>query len=264
MSDSFQPNSSGGLEGYLSSRDEIPAQGYVREGTDNPIIAHDLLTMDPNGVPVAPDALPGVVPIGPAVSPAAPPAQPASTGVSFEEYQEALERAEQHEQAVQAMARQQIELEEAVFEARIAHLDPYDQQQYRNQRYLEQYQQANEAMAERLREVEGSQEEREQSEAKEQVATIRMLNANIPFWDREARSDILSAETSEQMNNRIALWSRHHNSQQQAVAAQQTRAQVAAGAYAGAPQRGAARAQPQVKRGDIEGYLAQKPYVWSE
>ena len=39
MSDSYEPNNDGSLEGFLSSRPEVVTQGYVNEGTDNPIVS---------------------------------------------------------------------------------------------------------------------------------------------------------------------------------------------------------------------------------
>ena len=48
---------------------------------------------------------------------------------------------------------------------------------------------------------------------------------------------------------------------EQSAGPPQTQAQMQAGAYAAAGQRSTAQAAPQIKRGDIEGYLKSKPYI---
>lgn len=261
MSDSYEPpNNSDGLEGFLSSLPETTTQGYVRDGSDTPIVSHDLLT----GGPGAPDqgfaAYPGVVPMPQGASPPPAPAQP--VGVSHEEYAALAAAAQQQEQINLALVRQQMELEDAWFESSLAHLDEHSKRYYRNERYLEQYAQANQGQQQRINELEYAQEEREQGEAKQQVALIRMLQSGVNLGDQQARGDILAAATSEQMNARIALWSQVHNMSQQQAAAQVTRAQTAAGAYAAAPQRGSSRGSSQAR--SLEDYISSTPFVYSE
>ena len=193
---------------------------------------------------------------------ASPPPPPAQPGVSQEEYEEAVRLAEQQAQVNQALVRQQMELEEAMFESSIAHLDEYSKTHYRQQRYLEQYATANEALASENRRMVMAQEEREQSEAKSQVALIRMLRAGVNIGDAQAKADIMSADTSEQMNARIQLWAQVHNMSQRQIAAQQTRAQVSSGAYAAAPQRGGNRGA--TPKRSLEDYISGQPFVYSE
>ncbi len=259
MSDSYEPNNDGSLEGFLSSRPEVVTQGYVNEGTDNPIVSHDLLTG-----PVAPSDQGFAAPVGvaPQRQVASPPPPPAQPGVSQEEYEEAVRLAEQQAQVNQALVRQQMELDEALFESSIAHLDQYSQNYYRQQRYLQQYGTANEALAEENRQLKYAQEEREQAEAKSQVALIRMLKAGVNIGDAQAKADIMSADTSEQMNARIQLWAQVHNMSQRQIAAQQTRAQVSSGAYAAAPQRGGNRGA--TPKRSLEDYISGQPFVYSE
>lgn len=258
MSDSYEPNNSGGLDAYLSSRPEVVTQGYVQEGTDNPIPDGFLTGPVPSsdqGVAVTP----GVVNRPQVASPSPAPVQP---GISPEEYEAAVQAAEQQAQINMALVRQQIEMEEAIFESSISHLDEYSKNHYRQQRYLVQYAQANEGQQQRIRQLEMAQEEREQGEAKQQVALIRMLRAGVNITDQQAKADILSAETSEQMDARVALWSRVHNLSNQQIAAQRTRAQVGAGAYAAAPQRGTSRTAPRAR--SLEDYIGSQPFVLSE
>ncbi len=259
MSDSYEPNNGGDLEGFLSSRPETTTQGYVREGTDNPIVDHDFQNGDLASSDQGFSAPPGGVSRPVAASPPPAPAQP---GVSQEEYDAALEAAQQQEQINLALVRQRMELEDAWFESSLAHLDEYSKRYYRNERYLEQFAQANQGQAQRIQQLERAQEMQEQGEAKQKVALVRMLNAGVNLGDKDARNDILSAATSEQMNSRITLWSQVHNMNQQQVAAQATRAQTAAGAYAAAPQRGSSRGGNRSR--SLEDYISSKPFVYSE
>lgn len=260
MSDSYEPNNGEDLDSFLSSRPETVTQGYMSgDGDDASIIDHEHLT----GAPASSDqgyaAPTGVAPQRQVASPPPPPAQPT---VSQQEYEAALQAAEQQEQVNRALVRQQMELQEAIFESSISHLDEYSKQFYRQQRYLGQYADANEALAAKNRELVQTQEMREQAEAKSQVALISMLRAGVNIGDRQAKADIMSAETREQMDARIALWSRVHNMNQQQVAAQATRAQVGAGAYAAAPQRGNSRGG--TPRRSLDDYIGGQPWIYSE
>lgn len=58
-------------------------------------------------------------------------------------------------------------------------------------------------------------EEREQMEAKSELAFIRMAKAGVDLCDRRAERDILKSETVEQMNDRIELWAALHHMQRQ-------------------------------------------------
>lgn len=260
MTDMQEVNSSAGLDAYLAGNTrEVTVQGYVRD--DGSIVSHEFLvdpsTELPPQMPVA--AQPGVAPQQvPAPQPVPAPAQPA---ISADEYQRALEEADRQAQINLALSRQNLEIQEAVFESSIAHLSEYEKQAERNARYAQQLWDANQGMSQELQQTRAQIEERQQEEAKQQVAVIRMLRAGINLGDPEARADILSAETSEQMNARIALWQRATAAAQQQQQAQVTQAQMQAGAYAAAGQRSASQAAPQIKRGDIMGYLAQKPYT---
>lgn len=260
MSDPFEPNNSEDLDSFLSSRPETVTQGYVMgDGADATAILYDPST----GASASSDqgyaVPPGVAPQRQVASPPPPPAQP---GVSQQEYEAALQAAEQQEQVNRALVRQQMELQEAMFESSISHLDAYSQQYHRQQRYLEQYAQANEGQQQRIRYLEQSQEMREQAEAKSQVALISMLRAGVNIGDAKAKRDIMASETREQMDDRIELWSRVHNMSQQQMAAQATRAQVGAGAYAAAPQRGNSRGGP--PRASLEDYLNGQSFYYGE
>ncbi len=260
MSDSYEPNNGEDLDSFLSSRPETVTQGYMSgDGDDASIIDHEHLT----GALASSDqgyaAPTGVAPQRQVASPPPPPAQPT---VSQQEYEAALQAAEQQEQVNRALVRQQMELQVSIFESSISHLDAYSQQYYRQQRYLEQYAQANEGQQQRIRQLEYAQEYREQAEAKSQVALIRMLRNGVNIADPQAKADILSAETSEQMDARVALWARVHNLSQQQMAAQATRAQVGAGAYAAAPQRGNSRGG--TPRRSLDDYIGGQPWIYSE
>jgi hypothetical protein len=260
MSDPFEPNNSEDLDSFLSSRPETVTQGYVQgSGADATAVLYDPAT----GAPASSDqgyAVPPGVVSQPQV--ASPPPAPAQPGVSQAEYEAALQAAEQQEQVNRALVRQQMELQEAIFESSINHLDEYSKQFYRQQRYLGQYADANEALAAKNRELEYGQEMREQAEAKQQVALIRMLKNGVNIADPQAKADILSAETSDQMNARVALWARVHNLSQQQMAAQATRAQVGAGAYAAAPQRGNSRGGSPSR--SLDDYLNGQAFYYGE
>lgn len=260
MSDPFEPNNSEDLDSFLSSRPETVTQGYVQgSGADATAVLYDPAT----GAPASSDqgyaVPPGVAPQRQVASPPPPPAQPT---VSEQEYEAALQAAEQQEQINRALVRQQMEMEEAMFESSISHLDAYSQQYYRQQRYLEQFATANAGQQQRIQQLEMAQEYREQAEAKGQVALIRMLKNGVNISDPQAKADIMSAETSDQMNARVALWARVHNLSQQQMAAQATRAQVGAGAYAAAPQRGNSRGGAPSR--SLDDYLNGQAFYYGE
>lgn len=260
MSDSYEPNNNEGLDDYLSSRSDVITQGYVTgDGDDATAILHD-----PQTGYAAPSDQGFAAPVGvaPQRQVASPPPPPAQPGVSQEEYEEALQYAQQQEQLNRQLVRQQMELDEAVFESSLSHLDEYSKNYYRQQRYLGQYYEANGALAEENRQLKGQQEFREQMEAKGQVALISMLRAGVNIGDQEAKADIMSAETRADMDRRISLWAKVHNLSNQQVAAQQTRAQVGAGAFAAAPQRGSNRGGS--PRRSLDDYLSNQPYVYGD
>jgi hypothetical protein len=239
----------GSLEGYLGNQQyttaQVPMQGeqVVRDERLGPVTAPGPYDYAPQGV--------------------APQPQP---GVSQAQFDAVVEYAQRMEQTATIAAQQAIMQEEQRF---LAQLDYYVEMGQMTDaqrdvqivlRHNQQLEQSNQTMSQRIQAEADAVEEREQMDAKVRVSYREAMDHGINWFNNDVRATILQAEDLEDMRAKLRVLQMYPGAVLTPNQAQQSQAQVAAGAFAAANGRGngSPPAQVQKKSGELGKYIQSK------
>lgn len=237
----------GSLEGYLGNQQyttaQIPMQG-------------ENVVRDERGF--GPVTAPGPQDYAPQVAP-----QP---GVSQDQFDAIVEYAQRMEQTATIAAQQAIAQEEARFLAQLDYAVEMGQITDAQRdvqivlRHNQQLEQSNQTMAQRLQAEADMQEEQEQMDAKVRISYREAMNHGVNWFNNDVRRAILEAQDLEDMRAKLRVLQMYPGAVLTPTQAQQSQAQVAAGAFAAANGRGngAPPAQVQKRSGDLGKYIQSK------